>query len=38
MANNIGASITARLLNIAKKSNRTNEAILSQYFYERFFV
>ena len=36
MANNIGASITARLLNIAKKSNRTNEAILSQYFYERF--
>ena len=36
MAKNIAASIRARLLAIAKKSNRDFNAVLLQYFQERF--
>lgn len=35
-ANNIAASVRARLLNVAKKSGRDFDAVLLQYFQERF--
>lgn len=33
---NISASVRARLLNLAKKTNRSFNAVLLQYFQERF--
>jgi hypothetical protein len=35
-ANNIAASVRARLLNVAIMSNRDFDAVLLQYFQERF--
>lgn len=33
---NIGASVRTKLLNISRKTGRSNEYLLIQYFYERF--